>query len=214
MLQVEISVSSPVQYWPLFIGAGLLQSLVLLINPEPQLTGHGLQFSQKDHPPLTGHGGTGQEIVSVGHPVQNAPPFSGLGLSQDLDRVLTADPQLAEHPVQGFQKDQPPSILHGARRQTSDCLSSPTQDCPLLDGKGLLQNLILILVPELQDPEQKDQIPQTDQPPSIGQVGKAQFTVSVLLPVQSEPPLDGYGESHLLLRDLVADPQVTQQLVH
>lgn len=51
--QGEASTKGPVHIFPFSDGAGLSQYRVLNCTPKPQLTEHGSQLNQSDHPPLT-----------------------------------------------------------------------------------------------------------------------------------------------------------------
>ena len=48
-----VSIESPSQFVPPYLGVGLLQPLDLSLTPPPQDTGHSDQFVQSDQPPLT-----------------------------------------------------------------------------------------------------------------------------------------------------------------
>ena len=52
-LQVLVSLDNPMQSRPLFLGAGLLHSLSLMVLPLPHVLSHGCHGDQGPQPPST-----------------------------------------------------------------------------------------------------------------------------------------------------------------
>jgi len=92
------------------MAAGLLQFRVRRWKPEaPQLRAVQLLYAvHAPHPPSTAQACVLQAVVWVLAPAHPRPPFLGVGLLQDRDRLITPPPQTFEHIPYAPQALNPP----------------------------------------------------------------------------------------------------------
>ena len=208
-LQVVDSMGEPVQPAPPFCGGGLEHLLCLILVAPPQDTGHGDHGSQGDHPPSTGQGSVLHEVVSIGEPVQPAPPCCGGGLEHLLCLRIEAPPHDTGHGGHGSQGDHPPSMGQGSVLQAVVSKGEPVQSAPPFCGGGLEHLLCLVIEAPPQDTGHGDHGSQGDHPPSTGQGSVLHEVVSKGEPVQLAPPFCGGGLEHALCLVIEAPPHDT-----
>ena len=112
VLQLNVSDADPEHWAPPYAGAGLLDCLVRVWVPPPQVLLQEEKELQDPQPPSLGHCCVLQFNVSDAAPEHSAPPLAGVGLSHTLVRVWVPPPQVLLQEEKELQDPQPPLIAN------------------------------------------------------------------------------------------------------